>query len=113
MAAALAAEVSSRLQAAVTPALGAALRTKGWAVANNVFEGETAAALRGEMEALHAAGALHPNATHLVGADGTTKLLQKVGECRGRGVNSRLYVSWGSTIRQQIHPYEKAICTAF
>ena len=67
------------MQAAVTPALGAALAARGWAVADGALPPALTAALRGEVDALRAApGLTRPNRTHLVRpGGGAPTLLEK------------------------------------
>lgn len=65
-----------RLQRAITPAVADALRRNGFAVVDCALGTETAAALRGEVEAVWRGSAMHKNHTHLVHG-GATGLLEK------------------------------------
>jgi Rps23 Pro-64 3,4-dihydroxylase Tpa1-like proline 4-hydroxylase len=65
-----------RLQRIITPQLCDSLRHNGFAVVDNVFGLETAAALREELAAVRGTAAMHKNCTHLVHS-GATGLLEK------------------------------------
>ncbi|KAK9851674.1 hypothetical protein WJX84_007705 [Apatococcus fuscideae] len=55
-----------RLQHAIAPEVCEALQHRGYAVVEDVFDATWCSRLRGEIEALRRAGALHLNSTHLV-----------------------------------------------
>ena len=55
-----------QLQYAITPEVCQAVQQRGYAVVEGVFDGTWCSRLRGEIEALRQAGALHLNSTHLV-----------------------------------------------
>lgn len=55
-----------QLQYAITPEVCQAVQQRGYAVVEGVFDGTWCSRLRGEIQALRKAGALHLNSTHLV-----------------------------------------------
>ena len=55
-----------QLQHAITPEVCQDLQQRGYAVVEGIFGGAWCSRLRGEIEALRQAGALHLNSTHLV-----------------------------------------------
>ena len=65
-----------QLQHAITPEVCQALQEQGYAVVQGVFDETWCSRLRGEIEALRQAGALHLNSTHLV-RGGKRQLLEK------------------------------------
>ena len=71
-------DLFSSLPSCLTTAVGSALTSRGFAIVDNALPPGGAAAVRGELAALHAASLLILNSTHLV-AGGTRTLLPKHG----------------------------------